>query len=140
MKNIALTICLTLLLAACSSGNSVSDSPPSLTGLYRGEFSSSNELDEGVMILNLVQSETDSISGTVQFEFSKTDLTCLRPSIVTEANSSITGFSVRIESAQGTGLLTLQLTLNGDILSGTYVTSGEPCSDFSGSGSITLTR
>lgn len=138
MKNIALTLCIAVMLAACSSGNSVSETPTSTTGLYRGAFESSNGLDEGVMILNIVESDTGTLSGTIQFEFSKTDLTCLRPSTI---DGEVTGFTVAITSEQGTGTLTMQLTFDGrSVLSGTYVTSGAPCSDFSGSGSITLTR
>jgi hypothetical protein len=137
MKNIALSLCLALVLAACSSGNTASDTPPSVTGLYRGAFESSNGLDEGVMILNIVEDEDMSISGTVQFEFTKTDLTCLRPSTI---NGSIAGFAVALTSDQSGGTLTLQLTFDGTTLTGTYITSGTPCSDFSGSGTITLTR
>ena len=138
MKNIALTLCLALVLAACSSGNTASDTPPSSTGLYRGAFESSNAENEGVMIINVVQSETDTLSGTIQFEFTETDLTCFRPSTI---SGTITGFNVVIESDQGAGTLTLQLTFDGrNTLTGTYVSVGSPCSEFSGSGAITLTR
>lgn len=141
MKNIALTLCLAIVLAACSSGNSVSDAPASSTGLYRGAFESSNELDEGVMILNIVESETGTLSGTMQFEFTDIieELTCFRPAAI---EGTITGFNVNITAPQDEGSLILQLTFDGrSVLSGTYiVTTGAACSAFSGSGEITLSR
>jgi len=138
MKNIALALCITLLLAACSSGSSVAEIPPNISGLYRGEFESSNERDAGTMIMNLAQDTSDdSIQGTLQFEFTETDLTCLINSTI---EGTIDGFAVRLESPQGGGMITFQMTASDTALTGTYVTSGEPCSNFSGSGSITLTR
>jgi len=137
MKNIALTLCITLLLAACSSGSSVSDIPPNISGLYRGDFESSNQSDAGTMIMNLADDNNGAIQGTLQFEFSATDLTCLVNSTI---EGTINGFAVRLESEQNGGLITFQLTASDTALTGTYVTSGSPCSNFSGSGSITLTR
>lgn len=137
MKNLALTLCITLLLAACSSGSSVSEIPPNISGLYRGDFESSNERDAGTMIMNLADDDLGGIQGTLQFEFSETDLTCLVNSTI---EGTINGFAVRLESDQDGGLITFQLTASDTALTGTYVTSGAPCSNFSGSGSITLTR
>jgi hypothetical protein len=137
MKNLAIALCLTLLLAACSSGSSVSEIPPNTSGLYRGPFESSNERDKGVMILNIAEDEGGNIEGTIQFEFTTTDLTCLINSTI---EGTIDGFAVRLGSPQGEGTLTMQLTASTNALTGTYVTTGAPCSNFSGSGAITLTR
>lgn len=138
MKNLALTMCIALLISACSSGTSVSEIPPNISGLYRGDFESSNEQDEGTMIMNLAQDTTGgTVQGTLQFEFSKTDLTCLRNSTIT---GTINGFALRLESPQGDGNIIFQLTATDTALTGTYVTEGSPCSNFSGSGQITLTR
>lgn len=138
MKNIALSLCLALVLAACSSGNTASDTPTSTTGLYSGAFISSNGENDGVMILNIVEDDTGTISGTIQFQFDETDLTCFRPGTI---EGTVSGFNVALTSVQDGGTLTLQLTFDGNnTLAGTYVAPATPCSDFSGSGSITLTR
>ena len=137
MKNLALTLCITLLLAACSSGSSVSEIPPNISGLYRGDFESSNERDAGTMILNLAQDEAGVVEGTIQFEFSETDLTCLRNGTIM---GNVNGFAVRLEAETDAGGMTFQLTSTDTSLSGTYVTQGGECSNFSGSGSIVLTR
>jgi len=137
MKNIALTLCITLLLAACSSGSSVSEIPPNISGLYRGDFESSNERDAGTMILNIFEDDAGAVTGTFQLEFRETDLTCFVNSTVT---GLVNGFNVSLTADQNGGSITFQLTSTDSSLSGTYVSATENCSNFSGSGSIILTR
>lgn len=158
MKNIVLAIALILTLAACSSGTTVGEVPPTITGLYKGPFTSLNERDEGTMILNLAQStEGKQIGGTLQLVYDKQNPTCLVNTVI---KGEVDGFSVSLEAdfdkivtktigpdgketttETGGGTITFQLTANANTMTGTYVTIGSnSCSKFSGSGSITLTR
>lgn len=157
MKNIALVIALILTLAACSSGTTVGEVPPTITGLYKGEFTSLNDRDEGTMIMNLAQASAGKdIGGTLQFVYDKQDPTCLANTTIT---GTVDGFSVALQAefvgapvtttdSEGNttttetgGTVNFQLTANGNVLTGTYVTTGgNACSNYSGSGNVTLRR
>lgn len=158
MKNIALVIALILTLAACSSGTTIGEVPPTITGLYKGEFTSLNDRDSGTMIMNLAQStEGKEIGGTLQFVYDKQDPTCLANTTI---SGTVDGFSVRLEAeftgtsssttdedgkttttTESGGTVTFQLTANDNTLFGTYVTSGgNACSNYSGSGNVTIKR
>lgn len=141
MKKLTFALLLPLLIvviAGCSSGSSSTQEEQNITGLFRGPFKSSNDQDEGVMILNLAHDEeSDKVQGTIQFEFNIDDPTCLKNGTI---EGDVNGASVRLTSDIGGGVLTMQLTIDNSSLRGTYVTSGDPCSNFSGSGSIVLNR
>lgn len=143
MKNIALALTMLIAMAACSSGTTVAELPPVVTGFYEGGYESLNRNDKGTMRLNLVQDETSGeITGTIQITFSPVNETCLGNAVIAGV---ISGFSVTltatITNSDGEeGELTLQLTANDNNLSGTYVTSGATCSSFSGSGNVNLSR
>lgn len=136
MKNFALVLAFTLLLAACSSGSSVSEIPPdNISGSYSGDFISNNELSEGRLTLN-IQDNAGELTGNVIVDFNPDERTCI-------ANASIegsrSGFNVTLESAN----VIFTLTVSGDAstLTGSYVPAeGGGCSNGSGSGTITLSR
>lgn len=133
MKKLALMFVMTLFLTACSSGNTVSDEPINLTGNYFGEFENQEGNDEGTVILDLVEDTDGNFSGIAQF----IDSGCLLNGTVTSGFTS--GFNVSLVIDQEGGSITLQLVSdNAGNLNGTYITSGETCSNESGTGSISL--
>jgi len=136
MKNIALILAVTLMMAACSSGSSVSDIPPDdISGSYNGDFVSNNELSEGNLTVN-IQDNGGVLTGNIIVTFNPDESTCI-------TNSSIegtrTGFNVSFVTANVT--FTLTLSSNASTLMGSYVPLADGgCSNGSGSGTITLTR
>jgi len=140
MKTLSLVIALALTMTACSSGSTVADAPPAnITGLYSGNYISSNERDEGNMTLNIAEDQNDNLSGTFQVAFNREDESCLENGTI--ASGSVDGFSISISVTQDGGSLVFQLTNNGmGQLAGTYVSSGSGCSNPSGSGDVTFTR
>lgn len=132
MKKLALTFVMTLFLVACSSGTTVSDVPINLTGNYTGTYENLEGTDEGIVLLNLVESNaTGEFSGIAQF----VDNDCLLNSVI-ESGVRI-GFNIRLE------LLEATLQLNSDNegnLSGSYTYTGGDgeCSNSSGSGSLSV--
>lgn len=158
MKNIVLAIALILTFAACSSGTTVGEVPPTITGLYKGEFTSLNEREEGTMILNLAEASAGKkVGGTLQLAYDKQNPTCLVNTVI---EGEVDGFSVSLEAdfdkivtettdsegnvtttETGGGTITFQLTSNANTLTGTYVTIGSnSCSKYSGSGNVILRR
>ena len=136
MKNIAISLALALFLAACSSGSSVSDIPPlDISGLYTGEFESSNGLDEGVVTLNIQEDNTGTIGGNLILEFDRNDPSCIVNGVIAGSRS---GFNVQLATGQISFALTA--SADGSVLSGTYVPIGEGCSNASGAGTLTVTR
>lgn len=134
MKNTALTICLALFLAACSSGSSVSQTPPTITGLFVGPFESNNGRENGTLTMNLAEdTTTGNITGNLIVEFNEEDPSCITNSLVT---GTVTGFNVALAATD----VTFQLTASGNTLNGTYVSTGQGCSNNSGSGTISLSR
>ena len=140
MKTLSLVLALALTMTACSSGSTVADAPPAnITGLYSGNYISSNERDEGNMTLNISEDTNDNISGTFQVAFNEEDQSCLTNGPI--ASGSADGFSISITVTQTNGTLIFQLTNNGaGQLAGTYVSTGEGCSNPSGSGNVTFMR
>ena len=156
MKNIALALILTILVAACSSGTTVGDIPNNITGVYRGNIESTNERSRGTVLLNIAEDDTNNIIGNAQFELEFDDDVCLLNSRVEGFTSGFTasltlvGASVTTTEIDGDGNTTttteavdgasFQLTQAnaGNTLTGTYV--GASCSNSTGSGSVVLTR
>jgi hypothetical protein len=137
MKNLALALAITLLLAACSSGSTVAPLDVSLNGVYIGTFENVEGTQDGNATLNLSQTTGGtSITGNAIFDVNGRN-TCLINGIVTGDNN---GSNVTITI--GGANVQLAISNNGNTLSGTYVltTVTESCSSESGSGTITLNR
>lgn len=140
MKNIALTIAFTFLLAACSSGggSTVVELPNNLTGVFTGTYESQNGDDSGSITINLAQPLDGSpdLSGVVTVDADVPGV-CLGNGAITAG--TVSGFSASITAGQEEGSVTFQLTFdNENTLTGTYVASG--CSNATGAGSITVSR
>lgn len=139
MKNFALAFALTCLLAACSSGSSVSEIPPNdISGRYTGSFESTNELSDGTLTLN-IQDAGGTLTGNLIVEFDPDEPSCVVNSAIL-GDSVRSGFNVTIITTSIT--FTLTASTDGRTLSGSFVpTSGTTiCSNSSGSANITLTR
>lgn len=139
MKNIALTLALTILLAACSSGggSTVVELPNNLTGVFNGTYESQNGDDSGSITLNLAQPlDGTDLTGVVTVDADVPGV-CLGNGAIDEG--SISGFSASITAGQAEGTVVFQLTFdNENTLTGTYVASD--CSNATGAGSITVSR
>jgi hypothetical protein len=137
MKNLALALAITLLLAACSSGSTVAPLDISLNGVFTGTFENIDGSQDGTATLNLTQlSDSDAITGNAIFDTGDRNI-CLISGVVTGTNSGASA-SLNIGSAN----LQLAISNNGSTLSGTYVlvAATDICSSDSGSGTITLNR
>jgi hypothetical protein len=137
MKNLALALAISLLLAACSSGSTVAPQEVTLTGVYTGTFSNTEGTDEGTATFNLSQvSGSTTVTGNAIFENDGGN-NCLINSTVSGTNNGAT-VTLTIDAAN----LQLAISNNGNTLSGTYVlpTATATCSSESGSGNITLNR
>ena len=66
MKKLALTFVMTLFLAACSSGTSVSEEPNNLTGNYSGSFQNQENTDSGTAQINIVENSAGVFTGFAQ--------------------------------------------------------------------------
>ncbi|MGK0375384.1 MAG: hypothetical protein ACJA2E_001862 [Arenicella sp.] len=137
MKNLALALAITLLLAACSSGSTVAPLDVTLNGVFTGTFTNVEGTQDGSATLNLSQAGgTTAIAGNAIFDTDGRN-TCLVNGTVSGANNGSSA-SLTIGSAN----LQLAISNNGNTLSGTYVltATSESCSSESGSGTITLNR
>lgn len=136
MKKLALTFVMTLFLAACSSGTSVSEEPNNLTGNYSGSFQNQENTDSGTAQINIVENSAGAFTGFAQFLDSK----CLVNGPIVSGNT--VGFAVTLNISQDAGALSLQLTTdNASRLTGTYFLTGNAaCSNASATGTINLTR
>lgn len=139
MKNLSLVVAFLLFMTGCSSGTTVANTPVNITGIFTGEYESSNERDSGTMTLNIVEDESGNLSGTFQISFDQKDPSCLLNGTVASGTSN--GFNVSIIVSQGgAGEITFQLTNSaGNTLTGTYV-SNSACSNASGSGTVVFSR
>ncbi|MFT6408576.1 MAG: hypothetical protein ACJAQ6_001996 [Arenicella sp.] len=137
MKNLALALAITLLLAACSSGSTVAPQEVILNGVFTGTFANTEGTQDGTATFNLSQAANASdIAGNAIFETDGRN-TCLINGVVAGVNGGASA-SVTVGGAN----FQLAISNNGNTLSGTYVltTITEECSSESGSGSITLNR
>lgn len=139
MKNIVLTIALTFLLAACSSGggSTITELPNNLTGVFTGTYESQNGDDTGTITINLAQPQDDTeLTGVVTVEPDDPGV-CLSNGAIT--SGTVSGFSASITAAQAEGDVIFQFTFdNANTLTGTYVADG--CSNATGAGSLTISR
>ena len=150
MKNIGLSLALLLLLASCSSGTTVADTPFNITGVYLGEYENISGSIEDTLTLNIVEDQSGIITGNILFNFEENDRASVCGTNST-VDGSTTGFTVQFsvggsaatDVSAGSGGISYQLTQSnsGRTLSGTYVNTGLPeCSNASGSGTVTFTR
>lgn len=158
MKNIALSLIFLFSLAACSSGTTVADTPFNITGLYNGVFENTAGTEMGTITLNIIEDETSGIiSGNIIFEVEDSQQTCFVNgsisgttsafSVILTANQS---FEVTVTTVSGTVVSTtefdgtidyiLSQSNDGRNLSGTYITTGNICSNFTGAGTVGFTR
>ena len=137
MKNLALALAITLLLAACSSGSTVAPEAVTLSGVFSGPFSNTEGTDEGTATLNLSQiAGSTDVTGNAIFENDGRNI-CLINGTITGANNG-----ANVTLTIGSANLQLAISNNGNTLSGTYVltATSSTCSSESGSGTITLNR
>lgn len=138
MKNIAISLAMIVLLGACSSGTTVSEVPPTnISGLYTGEFESSNGRADGNITMN-VQDNGGALAGNMILEFSLTDPSCIINLPFDPTTSSRVGFNVQLNTAQINFALTA--SADGRVLTGTYVPIGAGCSNASGAGTLSVSR
>lgn len=102
MKNITLTLVLATLLAACSSGTTVSDSPQNVTSRFQGSFQTTVAGESGTVTLDLIEDAGGGITGNIIFI--PNGASCLRNATV--AGSS-TGFNIVLGATQGYELFTI---------------------------------
>lgn len=157
MKNLAFSLALILILAACSSGSTVADTPFNVTGLFSGEFENTSGSRQEGIILNIAEDQNNNIVGNIIFETDPNDPSSC--AINSPISGSTSGFSVMLEaevedgisvtdadgntttSSGGSILYQLTQSNSGRTLSGTYVTTGiEECSNASGSGTLVVNR
>ena len=139
MKNLALALAMTLLLAACSSGSTVAPLDVSLNGTFTGSFENTPGTQDGTATFNLSQvADSQTVTGNAIFDTTGTN-TCLLNGVI--SNGANNGANVTL-TTNGQVNFQLAISNNGDTLSGTYVLSGAvaTCSNGSGSGTITLNR
>lgn len=138
-----------IALTACSSGTTVSPTPISFTGVYIGTFKNTPDTQSGTLTLNIAESaDGTQVTGNMIFDSERE--ACLVNAVI--SSSSISGFSISITANQSesnssgstvtTGSINMQMTQgnNGNSLDGTYVTSGNQCSNSTGSGVVNLVR
>jgi len=135
MKNLALALATTLLLAACSSGSTIAPLDATLNGIYTGTFENTAGTQGGTASFNLSEvADTDTITGTAIFD-TTTENTCLDNGVITTGTNNGTSATIAVQST------TFQFAISNDgaTLSGTYVTTeSEECSNGSGAGTITV--
>ncbi len=150
MKKInPLLIAFVVALTACSSGTTVSPIPISFTGVYVGTFNNTPDTQSGTITLNIAENaDGTEVSGNMIFDSEREN--CLVNAVI--SSSSISGFSISITADQSEsnrsgstvteGSINMQMTQsnNGNNLDGTYVTSGNQCSNPTGSGVVNLVR
>lgn len=143
MKNIFLALAVALLTSACSSGTTVADLPANVTGRYLGTFQNTPDTQSGTIALTIAEADGGVVTGNIIFESDGDN--CLGNNVVTGTS---TGFQLALTSPQegegedAAGVLNMQFTISnsGNNLGGSYVVTGETCSDGTGSGLMTLRR
>jgi len=92
MKNIAVSLALAILLAACSSGSTVAPLPATINSQFAGTFTSQNGADAGSIRLDVVESDAGAISGNLIINSTGTGR-CLRNGRVSGSNN---GFNLNL--------------------------------------------
>jgi len=151
MKNVQhlLILAFAASLVACSSGTTTSPTPSNYTGVFSGSFTNTPDTQSGSMTLNIAENiDGTAVNGNMIFDSEREN--CLVNATISE--STINGFSITIIADQSTssrsgssttdGSINIQLTQSnsGNNLDGTYVTTGNQCSNSTGSGVLSLVR
>ena len=98
MKNIALSVVLALLLAACSSGSSEAPIPTNVTAQFSGPYQSNNGIDSGTATIDLFESPDGlMVIGNLIFQANPGVGTALCLRNTTVASSVNNGFNVNID-------------------------------------------
>lgn len=99
MKNLVLTLAVTVLLAACSSGTTVADLPQNVTSQFTGTFQSLNNAQSGTIILDLVEPPTADGAGAVtgNLIIQSSGALCLANGTL---EGTSTGFNLSLTSSQ----------------------------------------
>ena len=95
MKNLALALFSAVLVAACSSGNTISDVPQNVTSTFQGSFT--DVVGTGSITLNLSDDNAGNVSGNLIV----TGNTCLQSASFTGGVSN--GFSLTLSGIPQTG-------------------------------------
>ena len=106
MKNITLALVFTLLLAACSSGTTVSDLPQNATSRFTGSFNTTIAGESGTVTIDLVEDAAGALTGNIIF--TPNGNSCLRNASVSGTTS---GFNIALEAAQSSTLFTTITTI-----------------------------
>jgi len=95
MKKITITLLLPLFIAACSSGNTISDVPQNVTSVFQGSFQDAS--GSGTLTLNL----SDNGAGVVTGNIIVSGNSCLLNGSFTDGVSN--GFNVTINGIEQAG-------------------------------------
>ena len=95
MKNIALSLVLTMLVAACSSGTTVSETPSNVTSRFQGTFANTPGTQSGTVILDIQEDTAGNVTGNIIFQASGDN--CLQNATVA---GETTGFSLNLNAPQ----------------------------------------
>ena len=141
MKNLALALATTLLIAACSSGSTVAPLPFTINGAYSGTFSNTDGNQQGTAVINVSQVDIDAEetgNGIFDITVGSTSNVCLLNGTIENGANNGSSASLTIANAN----FQLAVSNDGNTLSGTYVVTEDTdiCSNGTGSGTITLNR
>ena len=107
MKNILLVLLVASLVAACSSGTTVSPSPANVTQLFQGTFQNNPGTESGSVTLNIIDDGNGNISGTITFNAAPNP--CLRNATV---NGNTSGFNMTFTADQARDIFTIVTTVS----------------------------
>lgn len=146
MKHFLAALFVLVTITACDTSSTTSGGmdlkdEPVVTGNYSGTFSNTSGSQEGDVRLTLVENSGQSVSGNIIFDASGRN--CLSNA---QISGTVVGLNLsiiaEIVSSSGSGTLAVELSISEDRnrLSGTYVTSGDACSNSTGAGTMEFTR
>lgn len=67
MKNLALTLAMAVLLAACSSGSTVAPLPSTVNSQFSGTYKNINNTQSGSVRLDIVEDDSQNVTGNIIF-------------------------------------------------------------------------
>ena len=120
MKNLALTLAMAVLLAACSSGSTVSPLPSTVNSQFSGTFKNQNNTQSGTIRFDVAENEDGSIVGNM-IVTNDTDVRCIANGTL-EGNSN--GFNIRLFTTQTRSRFRIETRR--DTITGTNPDTGEP--------------
>ncbi len=96
MKNIAISLAMTVLLAACSSGSTVAPLPSTVNSQFTGSFVNQNNSQAGTIRLDIAETDAGAVTGNVIIESTGFGR-CIANGTVTGVNN---GFNLNLMSEQ----------------------------------------